>query len=882
MREMARRKTRAAWCGRARTLFEHFSVGLPVHQLHTSSLAHMLARHYELDGRRGWGEPWLSSGPTGIVSLRRCVRPDGAILGPLARSSTSATLLTLEPSRLVAKLASSLHAQRPGWRRLEIGGVVEGSALHDALVDTFGTPAPNILRAVRVVVQLERDPRAPLERLRSDRGRSLPADDADVRFELCPAVGRPVLARLRTVLGGGQARGRRFRWRYYAALMQLLWHEERLLVIFARRGAEDVAFALGALYPGLLVRLEVRSVDSRPSRLDELCEQRLVEEGIARGAREYDRGPPRRARADAPGIRSMQTLTLEFARCSTTTVSAPPRPLPPRGWTGLGLAPNELRFQRGPHSEPLRLERVRRERELDAGADAACRSRHCESSASYADALDSLDDPVGAAWHRECAGLWQRAAQGYESGGRWRDAARCHQLAGDDRGAARCFESGRLPLDAAWHRAGLGLSAGVRGVLSSTAACAERRVVEMRLDGSICLDELLRLLSDLSHRFACDPERDGTWLLRGLALPFLLAQYDLAARLHTVLCREPRRGSGPSQALRSKAQESGAPTLLGWRLRQLGLKPCRPWWDPQDVQRRVGRALGVPLALRDARGVRFALIPFGSFRMGGARLRSAHGVETGARSEVTLTRAFYLAATPITQEVFESVMGYNPARFLGAGRLPVERVSWFEAEDFCRRLGSGPEPRPHFALPTEAEWERACRAETETMYWTGEAIGPDAANFRFRPQRASSETARSPDRTTPVDTFPPNPWGLFDMHGNVEEWCADGRERPRHGATTDPLGDPGNPRKIRRGGGWWSPAERTGSARRPSHLGEDRYGGVGLRPVLRLTQPPALELPGRGGNGLPLEPLIRWLDRREQRETTTSRAPTGSHWTASC
>jgi sulfatase modifying factor 1 len=161
--------------------------------------------------------------------------------------------------------------------------------------------------------------------------------------------------------------------------------------------------------------------------------------------------------------------------------------------------------------------------------------------------------------------------------------------------------------------------------------------------------------------------------------------------------------------------------------------------------------------------------------------------------QVILTKGFYLGKYEVTQEEYEKVIGTNPSNFKGE-KLPVEQVSWNDAEAFCEalnkkeRISRGWE----FTLPTEAQWEYACRAGTTTSYSWGNNITPQLANF----------IDSGLNKTVEVGSYGANPWGFFDMHGNVWEWTAD-----LHGAyTSSSVIDPRGPNKgsglISRGGGW--------------------------------------------------------------------------------
>jgi len=131
--------------------------------------------------------------------------------------------------------------------------------------------------------------------------------------------------------------------------------------------------------------------------------------------------------------------------------------------------------------------------------------------------------------------------------------------------------------------------------------------------------------------------------------------------------------------------------------------------------------------------------------------------------EITLTKGFYLGKYEVTQEQYEKVMGNNPSLYKG-GKLPVEMVSWYDAVAFCEALNNKKKKKRGwvYSLPTEAQWEYACRAGTTTLFSWGDTIASSNANY-----------GRNIGRTTNVGSYAPNPWGFFDMHGNVSEFCDD-------------------------------------------------------------------------------------------------------------
>jgi formylglycine-generating enzyme required for sulfatase activity len=151
-------------------------------------------------------------------------------------------------------------------------------------------------------------------------------------------------------------------------------------------------------------------------------------------------------------------------------------------------------------------------------------------------------------------------------------------------------------------------------------------------------------------------------------------------------------------------------------------------------------------------------------------------------------------------------MGKNPSHFKGE-KNPVERVSWNDAADFCRKLtdkvGQASSPAQTFRLPTEAEWEYACRAGTRTPFFFGETISTDQANYAGNYTYGSGRKGEYRQKAIPVGSFQPNEWGLYDMHGNVWEWCADwyGAKYSGESDRKNPKG-PSDGRRVLRGVAW--------------------------------------------------------------------------------
>ena len=216
------------------------------------------------------------------------------------------------------------------------------------------------------------------------------------------------------------------------------------------------------------------------------------------------------------------------------------------------------------------------------------------------------------------------------------------------------------------------------------------------------------------------------------------------------------------------------------------------------------------------------------------------------RRQVTVG-SFYLGKFEVTQGEYESVMGTNPSNFRGPN-LPVERVSWFDAVEFCNALswkeglspaytisGSGDSRNVSwnrnangYRLPTEAEWEYACRAGTTGPFSMGNNITTSQANYDGNYLYNRNGKGVYLRRTTAVRSFAPNPWGLYDMHGNVQEWCWDGYGAYRDGPATDLAS---GARRVVRGGSWDDAAWTLRSAYRLSYTARIRHQYLGFRLV---------------------------------------------------
>ncbi|MDY0171080.1 MAG: SUMF1/EgtB/PvdO family nonheme iron enzyme [Thermoguttaceae bacterium] len=235
------------------------------------------------------------------------------------------------------------------------------------------------------------------------------------------------------------------------------------------------------------------------------------------------------------------------------------------------------------------------------------------------------------------------------------------------------------------------------------------------------------------------------------------------------------------------------------------------------VEHHVDLGSGVKLTL--------VLIPPGEFMMGSPDSDpDARGNEK-PQHRVRITQPFYLGKYPVTQQQWETVMGSNPSRFKGP-RNPVEQVSWYDCQEFLRNLNEkAADPRRKFRLPTEAEWEYACRAGTTTRY----SFGNDASALGYY----AWYWGNSDGRTHPVGQKKPNAWGLYDIHGNVWERCADRfEEYHANSPQDDPRGPASGSLRASRSGCWFTSAGRCRSAIRGKDTPSNRNASLGFRVVL--------------------------------------------------
>jgi formylglycine-generating enzyme required for sulfatase activity len=223
-------------------------------------------------------------------------------------------------------------------------------------------------------------------------------------------------------------------------------------------------------------------------------------------------------------------------------------------------------------------------------------------------------------------------------------------------------------------------------------------------------------------------------------------------------------------------------------------------------------------------GMKLVFISPGTFQMGGNDHDDQKPIHT-----VKITKGFYMGAFEVTQGQYQKVMGNNPSHFKGDDNLPVERVSWNDAVEFCKKLSQ--KEGKTYRLPTEAEWEYACRAGTTTVF----SFGDDESQLGDYAWYDNN----SGGNPHPVGTKKPNAWGLYDMHGNMQEWCQDWYEKDWYskGPEENPLNESygeKNSRVVRGGGLDFGIAIACRVSYRGIGSHHEQYGHSGFRVVLDL------------------------------------------------
>jgi formylglycine-generating enzyme required for sulfatase activity len=224
----------------------------------------------------------------------------------------------------------------------------------------------------------------------------------------------------------------------------------------------------------------------------------------------------------------------------------------------------------------------------------------------------------------------------------------------------------------------------------------------------------------------------------------------------------------------------------------------------------------------------FILIPAGTFIMGSPSDEPGRSSNEGPQHSVTITQDFYMQQTEVTQAQWEAVMGSNPSYFFDCPTCPVDTVSWDDVQDFIEKMNARGEGV--YGLPTEAQWEYAARGGTTTPFYNGEITELDCG---YDANLDAIGWYCSCFESHPVAQKDPNAWGLYDMSGNVYEWCSDWYDADYYSnsPTDDPQGPSTGSYRVFRGGGWHSLAQNCRSAHRFNLTAHSRYFNVGFRLV---------------------------------------------------
>ncbi len=231
-------------------------------------------------------------------------------------------------------------------------------------------------------------------------------------------------------------------------------------------------------------------------------------------------------------------------------------------------------------------------------------------------------------------------------------------------------------------------------------------------------------------------------------------------------------------------------------------------------------------------------IPGGNFKIGSPKWEMQREEDEGSQRKIIVSK-FLMGKYQVTQAQYEQVMGKNPSFFKGNKR-PVEQVSWEDAVEFCKKLSQ--KTGRTYRLPSEAEWEYACRAGTTTPFYFGKTITTDLVNYKGNDSYASASKGQYRQETIDVGIFSPNAFGLYDMHGNVWEWCQDTWHDNYNGVPTDGSAwiDNNHLCRLMRGGSWVVPPECCRSAYRLLNIPDNNYDDNGFR-VVCCTLPTSIK-----------------------------------------
>jgi formylglycine-generating enzyme required for sulfatase activity len=277
-------------------------------------------------------------------------------------------------------------------------------------------------------------------------------------------------------------------------------------------------------------------------------------------------------------------------------------------------------------------------------------------------------------------------------------------------------------------------------------------------------------------------------------------------------------------------------------LKKISFTSVRLGNSSQILERPVGSAMMFTEELAKGVAMNMVKIPAGKFTMGSPTSEKDRQSDESPQHLVTVPE-FYCGQTLVTQAQWQAIMGNNPSEFKGNDKLPVDSVSWLDAMGFCEKLSQ--KTGRAYRLPSEAEWEYACRAGTQTPFAFGETITPAVVNYNGNFPYASAAKGEYRAKTTPVGIFPANGFGLYDMHGNLWEWCLDEwvdnyNNSPTNGSAREGVSQSANnSQRLLRGGSWEYGARNCRSAYRNYSAESNRINLCGLRVVAVASSTPS-------------------------------------------
>lgn len=333
----------------------------------------------------------------------------------------------------------------------------------------------------------------------------------------------------------------------------------------------------------------------------------------------------------------------------------------------------------------------------------------------------------------------------------------------------------------------------------------------------------------------------------------VVAHFTKRPSLDIAACLAGARPEGFRLMIRSefgvKYRIDRSSDLLAWEVADILTAPygIAQYTDPRSLTAAYDAYRAVVVEAGSAANpdpAKFVWIPAGTFTMGSPANEVDREKNEGPQTQVTITSGFWMAKHEVMQREYSAVMGINPSRFTGDFDRPVESLTWENAINYCAKLTAkervaGRLPAGwEYRLPTEAEWEFACRAGTTTATAFGNSLSSTQANFDGNKPYNGGAAGPWLERTTKVGSYSPSAWGLYDMHGNVWEWCLDWYADALPGdSVTDPKGPSVGSYRVLHGGSWISPGRLCRSAFRNKCEPSVSDGTVGFRVVLAPSQP---------------------------------------------